>query len=42
MNVKLAYNFWTDQYDTNENKTRDLETIVLRETLADIEFVSCL
>ncbi len=38
MNVKEAYNNWSAQYDTNENKTRDLEGMALRETLADLSF----
>ncbi len=42
MNVKAAYNIWAEQYDTNENKTRDLEGVSLREILADIQFDSCL
>jgi hypothetical protein len=27
MNTQQAYNIWSEQYDTNENKTRDLEAI---------------
>ena len=27
MNIQQAYNIWSEQYDTNENKTRDLEAI---------------
>lgn len=42
MNVKEAYNSWADQYDSNTNKTRDLEAVSLRETLSTIEFDSCL
>ena len=42
MNVKAAYNIWAEQYDTNENKTRDLEGISLRKTLLDIHFDTCL
>lgn len=42
MNVKEAYNIWAEQYDTNENKTRDLEGISLRKTLVNINFNSCL
>lgn len=42
MNVKAAYNIWADQYDSNENKTRDLEGISLRKTLANIDFNNCL
>lgn len=33
-NVQAAYNQWAEQYDTNHNRTRDLEAISLRETLA--------
>jgi len=42
MDVKQAYNIWADQYDTNNNKTRDLEAISLRTTLEDHEFQNCL
>jgi hypothetical protein len=33
MNVKKAYNKWAEQYDTNNNKTRDLEAMALRKNL---------
>jgi ubiquinone/menaquinone biosynthesis C-methylase UbiE len=42
MNIKEAYNTWAGRYDTNSNKTRDLEAISLRETLANVPFESCL
>ncbi len=42
MNVQQAYNIWADQYDTNKNKTRDLEGVALREILQDISFENCL
>jgi ubiquinone/menaquinone biosynthesis C-methylase UbiE len=42
MNIKNAYNQWALQYDTNANKTRDLEAIVLRNILNDIPFSNCL
>jgi len=42
MNTQEAYNQWALQYDTNDNKTRDLEGKALRETLAAIPFDSCL
>ena len=42
MNVQNAYNEWAEQYDTNLNKTRDLEAHVLRETIAPLDFASCL
>jgi ubiquinone/menaquinone biosynthesis C-methylase UbiE len=38
MNVEQAYNQWAAQYDTNENKTRDLEKKVLRDTLSNLSF----
>ena len=42
MNIEEAYNQWSNQYDTNQNKTRDLEAISLRETLEEIDFENCL
>lgn len=42
MNTQEAYNNWASQYDTNINKTRDLEGKALRTTLSGIAFESCL
>jgi len=42
MDIRTAYNFWSRQYDTNENKTRDLERIALRAVLQDKLFECCL
>jgi len=42
MNVKQAYAQWAEQYDTNLNKTRDLEAISLRKTLEPITATNCL
>lgn len=42
MNVKKAYSSWSEQYDTNENKTRDLEALALREMLNGKSFENCL
>ncbi|TAE70710.1 MAG: class I SAM-dependent methyltransferase [Bacteroidetes bacterium] len=42
MNVIEAYEIWSEQYDTNENKTRDLEAISLNETLTNLSFQNCL
>ncbi len=42
MNIEQAYNIWAEQYDTNINKTRDLEAVACRETLANIAFDNCL
>jgi ubiquinone/menaquinone biosynthesis C-methylase UbiE len=42
MNNQQAYNNWAAQYDTNQNKTRDLEAFSLRETLSKIDFNKCL
>ena len=39
---KQAYNTWAQQYDTNNNKTRDLEGIALRKTLSNIIFSNVL
>jgi 2-polyprenyl-3-methyl-5-hydroxy-6-metoxy-1,4-benzoquinol methylase len=42
MEIRKAYNIWAGQYDTDLNKTRDLEALSLRHTLAHINFTSCL
>ena len=42
MDVKDSYNRWADQYDSNKNKTRDLEAFALRECLAALPFKTCL
>lgn len=42
MNVEQAYNSWAAIYDTNQNKTRDLEAIALREILSPLQFDRCL
>lgn len=42
MQTQEAYNNWASQYDTNDNKTRDLEAQALRETLSSVPFSNCL
>lgn len=42
MNTKKAYDNWSSQYDSNINRTRDLEALALQKTLEDIQFDSCL
>ena len=42
MNTQKAYDTWSSQYDTNINKTRDLEALALQQTLSGITFNSCL
>lgn len=42
MNTQQAYNIWSQQYDFNENKTRDLEAQALQKTLQNINFKTCL
>jgi predicted TPR repeat methyltransferase len=42
MDIASSYNKWSSQYDTNENKTRDLEAIALRTMLSDFKFRHCL
>jgi ubiquinone/menaquinone biosynthesis C-methylase UbiE len=38
MDTRAAYNTWASQYDTNLNKTRDLEAQALRAALSAIPF----
>lgn len=42
MDTRQAYNSWASQYDTNDNKTRDLEALSLRSTLSRVQFNNCL
>ncbi|GAB2821982.1 class I SAM-dependent methyltransferase [Ferruginibacter profundus] len=42
MNTRQAYNTWSQQYDTNINKTRDLEAQSLRMVLSNLQFNTCL
>jgi ubiquinone/menaquinone biosynthesis C-methylase UbiE len=42
MNVKEAYKYWSEHYDTNENRTRDLEGTSLRQNLSNQNYVNCL
>lgn len=42
LDTRQAYNLWANQYDTNKNKTRDLEEQALRSTLAHRSFDHCL
>jgi ubiquinone/menaquinone biosynthesis C-methylase UbiE len=42
MNTQDAYNHWAPQYDSNENKTRDLEGEAMRSLLADEHVARCL
>lgn len=38
MNTRQAYNSWANQYDTNVNKTRDLEALALTKTVTGKSF----
>ncbi|MCF8239695.1 MAG: class I SAM-dependent methyltransferase, partial [Saprospiraceae bacterium] len=42
MDIQKSYDSWSEQYDTNINKSRDLEARSLRETLTNIPFDTCL
>lgn len=42
MSVSAAYNQWAEQYDSNQNKTRDLEAFSLRTSLVNRRFRRCL
>lgn len=42
MSIKKAYNSWSEIYDTNKNRTRDLDKVVTRIVLDGREFDSVL
>src|ERR1700740_501540 len=42
MSIQQSYDSWASQYDSNDNKTRDLEAKALREALSPISFQACL
>ena len=42
MSIEKAYNIWSSNYDTNKNKTRDLDKKVTEETLSKYTFKSVL
>jgi ubiquinone/menaquinone biosynthesis C-methylase UbiE len=42
MDIANAYNSWSAQYDTNDNKTRDLEALSLQKILQGKNFKHCL
>ena len=42
MKAREAYNEWASIYDSNINKTRDLESIAKKEIVSDLHFENCL
>jgi ubiquinone/menaquinone biosynthesis C-methylase UbiE len=42
MDIGKAYNSWSAQYDSNENKTRDLEGFALKKLLSGKNYKHCL
>ncbi len=42
MNVKEAYAQWSEQYDTNDNRTRDLEAVALKKLVEGLSINLCL
>ena len=42
MDIGKAYNNWSAQYDSNENKTRDLEGLALKKLLSGKTYKHCL
>jgi len=42
MTIEKSYNIWAKQYDTNENKTRDLDAIATINTLLKYQFKNVL
>lgn len=42
MDVEKGYKYWSEKYDSNQNKTRDLEAVSLRKMLTNFSFNHCL
>ncbi len=42
MNIEKAYNIWANQYDTNKNRTRDLDKKSTIDTLSKLDFENVL
>jgi len=42
MDINSTYNSWAAQYDTNDNKTRDLEALALKKLLSGKTYTHCL
>lgn len=42
MSIEKAYDTWSSQYDTNKNRTRDLDKITTQQVLGLLEFKSVL
>lgn len=42
MSIEKSYNNWAEQYDTNKNKTRDLDQLATMETLSKYKFKNVL
>jgi ubiquinone/menaquinone biosynthesis C-methylase UbiE len=42
MKISEAYNHWSSSYDTDKNLTRDLDRIITRDSLGDLQFKSIL
>lgn len=42
MSIEKAYNQWSSQYDTNKNRTRDLDKKVTTDVLSNVHFQSVL
>lgn len=42
MNIDLAYNEWAEQYDSNRNKTRDLDAVCTQKILGQLNFSNVL
>ncbi len=42
MDVRESFDEWSGQYDSNKNKTRNLESVTLREIFAGYHFKNSL
>ena len=42
MNIQKAYDDWSETYDSDQNRTRDLDQVVTEKTLANFRYKSIL
>ena len=42
MDIEKSYDIWANSYDADQNLTRDLESVSLRQTLSGMVFDTCL
>ncbi|MCY3550952.1 MAG: hypothetical protein OXH39_10885 [Candidatus Poribacteria bacterium] len=42
MDIRKAYDDWSATYDSDQNRTRDLDQVVTEKTLANLRYKSIL